>query len=470
MKAPLSPPIRVMKFGGTSLGDPERIRGVGAIVAQAAASNPLVVVVSALAGTTDDLLRAATAASLGRTQEWKGLGAAIRERHRQASTELLAPGEAAAVWSRLDAELQTFSDLCAGISLVGELPPRAQDSLVSMGEVLAATLVEATLRAAGLPGQAFDAAQLIVSDDLFGDAQVLFAASRERIRRQLLPVLGEGGVPVVTGFRAATEEGTTTSLGRGGSDYTATVLAAALEAEAVWIWTDVDGMMTADPRLAHSARVIPELSYREAMELAFFGAKVLHPKALELPRRLGIPVRIKNSFRPQAPGTLIGPCRERPPGVAAIASTQSAVLFTVGADESTAFTRLAAMVMGWLDADHIPTLMVTQSSAENVISFAVNARDRRRVARRLERERGRAASLGGVALVEELAEVGVVVAVGEQMKGTPGVAAHLFGAIARQRINVVAIAQGSSELSISLVVGSGDVPTVVRALHQEFEL
>lgn len=468
MIQPPLPSVRVMKFGGSSLGDAERMAATAAIIGQHAAGTALAVVVSAMEGVTESLIRAATAASRRETDTWQRIGAELRERH-QVCLGLVALSEQAAVKAQIGSEMATFDEFCAGFSLVRELTPRSLDSLASLGEVLSATLMAATLRARGLAAEALDAKELIVTDDGFGSATLLFEPSQERIQNRLRPLLQGRTIPVVTGFRAATREGSCTTLGRGGSDYSATILGAALAAEQIWIWTDVDGMMTADPRLAPQARVIPELSYREAIELSFFGAKVLHPKALDLPFRAGIPVLIKNSLNPAAPGTAIGGSQLGRPGVRAIASTADAALFTISGARAMPFTRLAALVFSWLDADRVPTLVVTQSSAENVLCFAVSSSDGARVRRRLDRERlhGAGSSLAGV---DELAEVGVVVAVGEGMKGTPGIAARIFGSLARLGINIAAIAQGSSELSVSLVVRSADVPEAVRAMHREFEL
>jgi aspartate kinase len=462
--------LRVMKFGGTSVGDPERMAATAAILGQQAAESQLVVVVSAMQKVTESLLRAATAASLRDTDTWQQIGAELRSRHSEVCQALIPAAERPAIEARLNAELATFADFCAGFSLVRELPSRALDSLSSLGEVMSVTLLAAILRASGLDAEAVDATELIVTDDGFGNAAVIFEPSREKIRGRLGPLLQSRTVPVVTGFRAATRDGSCTTLGRGGSDYSATILGAALPADEIWIWTDVDGMMTADPQLVPDARVIPELSYREAIELSYFGARVLHPKSLELPFRAGIPVLIKNGLNPSAAGTEIGGSLRGRPGVRAIASTREAALFTVTGDKAVSFTRLAALVFAWLDADRVPTLVVTQSSAENVLSFAVNSVDGARVRRRLERE----CSMGEggllVAGIEEQADVGVVVAVGEGMKGTPGIAARIFGSIARLGINIAAIAQGSSELSVSLVVKSSDLPAAVRAMHDEFRL
>lgn len=459
-----------MKFGGTSLGDAVRMAATATIIGQHAAQTQLAVVVSAMERVTESLLRAATAASRRETDTWQQIGADLRGRHQEVCQALIPASERPRVQAQIDSELATFEEFCAGFSLVRELTPRSLDSLSSLGEVLAATLMAAILRAQGLEAEAVDAKELIVTDDGFGSAAVIFEPTRESIRSRLGPLLQRRVIPVVTGFRAATRDGSCTTLGRGGSDYTATILGAALSADQIWIWTDVDGMMTADPRLVPGAQVIPELSYREAIELSFFGAKVLHPKSLDLPFREGIPVLIKNSFDPGAAGTEIGQSKAVRPGVRAIASTGEAALFTVSGDRAMPFTRLAALVFGWLDADRVPTLVVTQSSAENVLSFAVNSADGARVRRRLDRERGHVGGGSSLAGVEELAEVGVVVAVGEGMKGTPGIAARIFGSIARLGINIAAIAQGSSELSVSLVVKSSDLPAAVLAMHQEFGL
>lgn len=460
--------LRVIKFGGTSVGDPERMAATAAIVGQQAAEGHVVVIVSAMARVTESLLRAATAASLRDNDTWNRIGAELKSRHLEVSSALIPAAERPAIEARLNQELATFAEFCAGFSLVREVPARSLDSLASLGEVMSVTLLAAILRARRLNAEAVDATELIVTDDGFGNAALIFEPSRERIRRRLGPLLDIGSVPVVTGFRAATRDGTCTTLGRGGSDYSATIVGAALPADEILIWTDVDGMMTADPQLVPDARVISELSYREAIELSFFGARVLHPKALELPFRANIPVLIKNGLNPSAAGTAIGGALGGRPGVRAIASTREAALFTVTGDKAVSFTRLAALVFGWLDADRVPTLVVTQSSAENVLSFAVNRVDAVRVRRRLERECSTGEGGLLVAGTEELADVGVVVAVGEGMKGTPGIAARIFGSLARLGINIAAIAQGSSELSVSLVVKSSDLPAAVRAMHDEF--
>ncbi|MGH7639705.1 MAG: aspartate kinase [Candidatus Dormibacteria bacterium] len=465
MSVATSAGVRVLKFGGSSLADARRISAVATIVRRERAASPLVLVVSALEGVTAALLRAATAASRREGAVWEGVGEELRRRHLEALEALLPEPERPLVQDQLERALRDFHELCSGFALVRELPPRSLDSLASLGELVAAALVAAHLRSQGLSAEALDAAELIVSDDRHGHASALPELTRTRVRGRLLPLLEQGAIPVVTGFRAATRDGSCTTLGRGGSDYSATILGATLAADAVWIFTDVPGMMTADPELVGSAHVISRLSYQEAMELAFFGAKVLHARSLDLPERSRIPVFVKNTFDPQAHGTEIGPGGGGRSGVRALAATGEAVLFTVTGAPGVGFPRLASLIFGGLDALEVSTLLVTQSSAENVLTFAVPSTEAAEVRRRLERERGRV-----LAEVEVLERMGVVVAVGDGMRGTPGIAARIFGALASHGINVRAIAQGSGELSISWVLRSEDVGPAVRAVHREFGL
>jgi aspartate kinase len=459
-----------MKFGGTSLGDAARIERAARIIAEHAAANDLVVVVSAMAGVTDSLLRAAAAASRGRSEDWQAIGQELDRRNREAARQLLSSVEFEAVSPRLDEQFKIFTNLCAGFSLVHEVTPRARDTIASLGEVLSAHLLEAALRHRGLRARAIDAVELIVTDERFGAASPLVEETDARIAGRLGPLVGEGVIPVVTGFRGATREGFCTTLGRGASDFTATIVGAALDSDQIWIWTDVDGVLTADPRLLPQARIIPEISYREAIELSFFGAKVLHSKAVQPAWRKSIPVWIKNTFNRACPGTKISSEVTGPAGVRAITAVNQACLFTVNGNDEFSFPRLAAEVFATLGRAEIPTLMVTQSSAENVICFAVHDADRARTRAELERAFERELRHDSVEGFEVMPQVGIVVAVGEGMKGIPGIAGRMFGAVGRRGINIIAIAQGSSELSISFAVKSEDVAGAVRAVHEEFQL
>jgi aspartate kinase len=464
-------PLIVMKFGGTSVGNAERMQHVAEIVAGHAQQAEVLVVVSAMGGVTDILIRAATEASKGDREHWKNARQELARRHREVADQLLPATEQATVLPRLAERMSDFENLCSGFSLVREITPRAMDTLSSLGEVMAATLMASILRSQGVAAEAVDATELIVTDDHYGNATLLLEETTAKTRQQLASLRQRGVIPVITGFRAATQDGYCTTLGRGGSDYSATIIAAAVNADEVWIWTDVDGVMTADPRLVPQARIIPEVSYREAIELSFFGAKVLHPKSIMPVMKKQIPVWIKNSFNPAGMGTriVVAPVKAAP-GVKAITSVSKASLITVNGKDALGLTQLVAKVFGTLSLEEIPTLMVTQSSADNVLCFAVHDADLPRVKARLEKAFELELLHEYMAALEVMPHLAIVVAVGENMKGTPGIAGRAFGAVGRQGINIIAIAQGSSELSISFAVQAPEVKEAVKAIHEEFHL
>ena len=292
--------MKVLKFGGSSLATPERIRGVAAIVTRARHEADVAVVVSALGGVTDVLLGAAAAAREG--EAWDAPCDALARRHAEAVTALAPASEQEAVAARVEAVLAELRDLLHGIQLLGETSARALDGVAACGERLSVELVAAALRADGADAEACDARRLILTDSRFGEARVEVEESYERIRRHFDE---ERPLQVVTGFIGESDGRVTTTLGRGGSDYTACLLGAALGAEAVEIWTDVDGVMSADPRLVPSAVALPHLSYDELMELSHFGAKVIHPPSVHPTRARSIPLVVRNTFRPEAPGTRI---------------------------------------------------------------------------------------------------------------------------------------------------------------------
>jgi len=464
-------PLLVMKFGGTSVGNAERMEGVAAILREHAQQAELVAVVSAMGGVTDMLIRAATEASHGDRQHWRGVRQELARRHREVNDRLLSAGEQASVLPRLAEQVSDFENLCSGFSMVREVTPRAMDTLSSLGEVMSATLMAAILRSSGLAAEAVDAAELIVTDDNFGNATPFLEETRVKAAQRLGPVRRRGAIPVVTGFRGATRDGLCTTLGRGGSDYSGTILGAVLDADEVWIWTDVDGVMTADPRLVPGARILPAISYREAIELSFFGAKVLHPKTIQPVMKKKIPVWIKNSFNPSCPGTRIGPATgTAAPGVKAITSVSKASLVTISGRDSTSFARLAAKVFELLDVEQVATLMSTQSSADNVLCFAVHEADVNRVKDTLEKAFELEILHDYMPPPEILPHVAIVVVIGEKMKGIAGLAGRTFGALGRNSINIIAIAQGSTELSISFAVKSADVKEAVKVIHEEFQL
>jgi len=464
-------PLIVMKFGGTSVGNAERMKCVSEILAAHSQQAEVVAVVSAMGGVTDMLIRAANQASQGDREHWKGTRQELARRHREVADTLLSAAEQAEVLPRLAEQLNNFENLCSGFTLVREVTPRAMDTLSSLGEVMSATLIAAILRSSGHAAEAVDATELIVTDDNFGSASPIFEETHAKTRQRLAPIRKRGAIAVVTGFRGATREGLCTTLGRGGSDYSGTIVGGALDADEVWIWTDVDGVMTADPRLVPGARIIPEISYREAIELSYFGAKVLHPKTIQPVMNKKIPVWIKNSFNPSCPGTkIVATPTDHTPGVKAITSVSNADLVTMSGKNTLSFPRLATRVFNGLHLEDVSTLMVTQSSADNVLCFAIHDADLPRVRARLEKTFELEMLHEYVGALEVMPKIAIVVAIGENMKGTPGLAGRAFSALGKKGINIIAIAQGSSELSISFAVRSSDVKEAVKAIHEEFQL
>src|ERR1700733_712647 len=304
----MSSVLQVMKFGGTSVGDAACIARTAQIIANAARVNPCVVVVSAMSGVTNRLIEAARKAATGDSREGENLTNVLRTQHAAALKALIQePSARQCVMQKLDAVMIEAKRLCDGTALLRELTPRTLDEISSLGERLSAPIVAATISTLSLRSESVDATELIITDSFHGGAEPHMELTREKAQARLRPLLAKGVVPVVTGFIGATAEGKLTTLGRGGSDYSATILGAALDASEVVIWTDVDGVLTADPRLVPEARTIPVISYREAAELAYFGAKVLHPKTLNPVMQAGITVWIRNSFTPERPGTKITP-------------------------------------------------------------------------------------------------------------------------------------------------------------------
>ena len=463
-----------MKFGGTSVADADCFARVLALIADGRKKRRVAVVVSALGGVTDALIRAATVAARGKKSAWRTAKQEIETRHARIAEKMLTGEEQVRVSARLRGCLAQLEALCTGASLMREVTLRAMDAISSLGEVMSSALLAGVLRSHGIPAEAIDGMEIVVTDDRFGDAAPSFDVTRERTRKRVLPLFEAGILPVITGFRGATQKGICTTLGRGGSDFTATLVGSALDAHEIWIWTDVDGVMTADPGLVKGAKIIDSLSYREAMELSFFGAKVLYYKALQPLLRKKVPVWIKNSFAPSGRGTRIGTRAgaktKSSGGVKAITSVTKADLITLSGSDTLSFPTISAKTFSALSSQSVPTLMVTQSSADNVLCFAVHHSDLAGVKSMLEKSFELELLHGYMNPIEVMSQAAIVVTIGENMKGIPGIAGRVFGALGGQKINIIAIAQGSSELSISFAVKSSDVKGTVQALHREFRL
>ena len=461
----MSKPI-VFKFGGTSVGSPGAIEAVAKIVA--AEKGERVVVVSATAGTTDALVRAAEQATSGDAATAQQTIERLSEEHRNLIADLVGVNGASALSEIVDLTERTIA-LLRSVALLHECSPRSSDAILSYGERISAPIIAALLTARGVAAEALSAEGLLITDDTFGHANPLLELTRERAEQQLVPRMRYGTVPVVTGFVGSTADGVTTTLGRGGSDYSAAVLAAALGARECRIYTDVSGVMSADPRIVADAKPLPAISYAEAAELSYFGAKVIHPRTVLPAIEAGIPVRILNTFAPDDPGTTITASTPRDNTVVkATASLGGLGLVTVQGAGMSGIPGFAARVFDTTAAEKISVLMISQASSENSICLVVPNDSVKRLDAALKRMFSKELARHDVEKVAIEAPVAIVSAVGEGMRGTPGVAARLFGALGRAKVNVIAIAQGSSELNISLVVSGKDRDAAVKAIHQEF--
>lgn len=456
----------VMKFGGTSIGTGERIRGVAEIVRRNRAPET-VVVTSAMAGVTNCLVDMANRVAAGiDEEEIRGFVGDIREKHLATIEEAVSPDHRELGTVEVERLCMELEKVLVGVSYVGELTPRSLDYIMSFGERLSAPIVSGAIRSLGIKSCWFTGLEAgIVTDSNFGKAQPLWKIANRKIKKVLRPEM-KGGIPVVTGFVAGDKEGRITTLSRGGSDYTAAILGAALDAEEIWIWTDVDGMMTTDPKLVKEARVIKEISYIEAMELAYFGAKVLHPKTIEPAMEKDIPVRVRNTLDPKNPGTLIVRKQDKIGEIVkAVTVMDNVVLFTISGVGMIGVPGVAAKVFGALAEGKVNILMISQGSSEVNISTVIARSDLERAVETIEKA---FATKDVVREIHYNPEVAAVAIVGAGMQGTRGVAARVFTAVAQAGVNVLMIAQGSSEVNISFVVGRKDARTVAKALHDEF--
>jgi aspartate kinase len=463
----------VMKFGGTSVGSVPALRNVVDIVKKARErGDEVVVVVSAMSGVTDLLLSGARRAEAGDVTAGRLAHQAILAKHTEAIETLLQDSRwQDHVMGEIKALLREFDALCHSICVLGELTPRALDVIAGMGERLSVRQVAALLDTHAIPAQAMDATQLIITDGRYGAATPLMQLTSERSQALLNPLIQEGVVPVVTGFIGANEAGIPTTLGRGGSDYSATILGRAIGADEVWIWTDVNGVMTADPRVVPDACTVPHLSYSEVGEMAYFGAKVLHPQAIRPAKRSAIPMRILNTFEPDHPGTLITKDPDGPHHrVKAITAIQHLSMITIEGSGMIGVPGVAARTFGAAARTGTSVLMISQSSSEQSICFVVPTGESAKVLAALEEEMSGELERRDIERIWAQDEIVILAVVGAGMRGAPGIAAQVFGALGRHRINVIAIAQGSSEYNISLVVAQGDGEQAVRYIHEEFKL
>jgi aspartokinase/homoserine dehydrogenase 1 len=458
----------VMKFGGTSVGTPKAMRQVVSIVKNERLRwNKIVVVTSALDGVTDILLKMASRISSSQLHPLEDAASEMIRRHDEIADDLITNEvDRGQVKAEIHAIVDHVVNLCQAISALGECTPRVRDIIASAGERMVVRLLAAAIKSVDIPTEAVEAMCLIVTDEHYTDAHPDLRKSKKQICEVISPILDKGILPVVTGFIAATENGEITTLGRGGSDYTAALIGAALPANEVWIFTDVDGVMTADPRLVSKPATVPECSYREVAELAYYGAKVLHPKTIRPVIEAGIQLRVCNTFNPSHPGTrLVAKLTAQDGVIKAITTIRGVHLVTLEGRGMLGVPGVAARTFDTVAKLGVSVPLITQASSEQSICFAVPAPFVNQVTEMLISEFDREIENRDIDRVWATGEVGIVTVVGEGMRSTPGVAGRVFTALGDSQVNVIAIAQGSSEVSISLVVSAEETLQALRILH-----
>lgn len=452
----------VMKFGGTSVKDGGYNRIVD--ILRPYKEQRAIIVVSAIKGVTDELIEVARVAERGDNKAVQGFLDRNAERHRN---------EARLSMKNIDAEIKSklmqvddeLGHILYSLCYTRDLTPRILDYIMSFGERYSLELAAATLNIKGIRAVGLTGGEAgIITDTTFGDANPLMNATRQAVNERLIPLLEKGITPVIGGFAGVTKDGIITTFGRGGSDYTATILGAALDASEIIIWSDVDGMMTADPKLIKS-RTIPELTYEEAMELAAFGAKAFHPKSLIPAMERKIPIYVRNTFRPEGTGTLISESGKKSHSgdiVKAVAVLRGMSIVTIKGP--LAGGNIATKILGRLADEGINIKMISQSMSESNLSFVVPQRSLDGCKSIIEFE-----YLGkDIMDIDSIKDVCIVAIIGSGMRGTPGVAARLFNSLGARKINIVMIAQGSSELNISIAIQEEDLQRTVEAIHEEF--
>jgi aspartokinase/homoserine dehydrogenase 1 len=465
----------VMKFGGTSVGSTKAMANVLQIIREARAEWPrMIVVTSAMSGVTNLLLDSASQAAQGNTDSLSGAENSLREKHFSAVDELI---EDAALRKQareeIGALIYSFVDLCKAIAVLGEASPRALDMVASLGERMCVRLLAAVVKNGGIECRAIDSTEFMITNNHFQNAHPDLEETTRRTRDLLKPLLEQGIVPITTGFIGATQEGVVTTLGRGGSDYSAAVIGAVLPADDVWIWTDVDGIMTADPRIVASARTLPEITYSEIAELAYYGAKVLHPKTIRPVIDAGITLRICNTFNPSHPGTrlIANPVKRSKPlngeqVIKAVTAIQKQRLITIEGRGMLGVPGVAARAFAAVASTGTSVPLITQASSEQSICFAVPAECAGPVIGNLEKIFSSEIIDNDIDRVWMTEDVSIITVVGVGMIHTLGVAGQVFTQLGKNDVNVLAIAQGSSEVSISMVVTAADTENAVKALHQ----
>ncbi len=466
-----------MKFGGAAVADGEKIKTVAQLIQQFKEDEErktgeraeIVVVTSALSTVTDMLLDTANrVAREGDVEQVKEFVEMLQEKHERAALEAIRNrAELQKVNAELHERIAELEKALSGICLLGEVTPRSLDYISSFGERLAAPILAGTLQSLGMPTTHLTGGEAgIKTNEDYGNAQLIWTAERA-IGERMMPLL-EDKIVVVAGFMGETKKGTITTLGRGGSDYTATIIGAAIEADEIWLWKETAGIMSADPKIVPNARKLPYISYVEAMELSYFGASVLHPRAILPVMKNKIPIRVKNIFNPEDEGTLIGQEAEKTKKAAkAITLIENTSIINVSGTGVRSISDVAARVFSVLAAKNVDIIMISQGSSELTISLVIAGSQLDRAVDAIQNINSGGAVIRDFASNSDVCAMGVV---GAGMAGTPGVAGKVFSALGNEGISVIMISQGSSEFNISFVVKKADAYRAAQAIHDVFEM
>ncbi|MHC1623223.1 MAG: aspartate kinase [Candidatus Methanospirareceae archaeon] len=469
----------VMKFGGRAVANGEKIKTVAHLIKRfkeegekgkgKEEKNEIVVVTSAISTVTDTLLETANrVAKEGNTEKAKEFVEELRSKHELTASEAITDiNELKKVRAEIKERSAEMEKALTGICLLGELTPRSLDYIGSFGERLAAPILAGALQSGGTEAVHLTGGEAgIITNDEYGNAQLTGSAERE-IRERITPLLGNK-IPVVAGFIGVTKNGMITTFGRGGSDYTATIIGTAIDADEIWLWKETEGIMSADPKIIKNARKIPYISYIEAMELSYFGASVLHPRAIEPVMKKGIPIRVKNVYNPEDEGTLIGKEAEKTKKAAkAITLIENTSIINIAGTGVRSISDVAARVFSVLAANNVDIIMISQGSSEMTISLVIDSAQLERAISAIQSINTGGTVIRSFTSNSDVCAMGVV---GAGMAGAPGVAGKVFSALGKEGISVIMISQGSSEFNISFVVKKEDAYRATQAIHDVFEM
>ncbi len=460
----------VIKFGGTSISTGKNIKIVTRYLHSLSKQNQIVTVCSAVSGVTDDLIQISKFIQKGNKEKANQLAKTIIKKHKQLAEESITKSQnKKKLIEKLNSDFNELEELLHGMILLGEVTPRSLDYLISFGERLSIILVSFAIQDLGkksIPLTGKEAG--IITDSNFGEAKPLMDTTRIRVSKIIEPLLDKKVIPVVGGFTGADQHGSITTFGRGGSDYTATTIASCLKADEIWLMSDVDGLMTADPKIIKNSKVLKEVSYTEAIEMALFGAKQIHPRTFEPLLAKKIPMRIRNTFNTKNLGTYVtaSPDAATKKTVKCVSAIRNNGLIDVRGGSMVGAPGTAAKIFSILAKVDVNIMMISQSPSESSISIVVKKADLDKAVSALEMN-----LLGKlIKKLEVTTNVTIIALIGSGMRGTVGVASRVFDAVAKKRVNVVMIAQGSSELNIAFVVKDASCNSVVQVLHNEFEL